>query len=63
MDMITETGVLKIGMKTHLIVSAVIMLLAYLFANAYFAPIVLGVVSHLLSDLQYVRRFTASVEQ
>lgn len=60
MDMITETGVLKTGLKTHLIVSALLMLLVYYFSSAYFVPVALGVLSHMLSDLQNVRRISAN---
>lgn len=58
MDTITETGVLRTGLKTHLLTSAVIISLSYLFAHAYAVPVVAGVTSHILSDLQYLRRLT-----
>ena len=57
MDTITETGVLKIGLKTHFIFSALIVLLIYLFANPYFIPAVIGVVSHVISDIPNLWRF------
>ncbi len=51
MDTITEIGVLKIGLKTHLIIPALIVLLSYIFANVYFIPAAVGVVSHIISDI------------
>ena len=56
MDTITETGVLKTGLKTHLISSAAIILLSYYFFNDYFIPAALGVMSHIISDIPNLRR-------
>lgn len=56
MDTISETNVLKIGMKTHLIFSALIISISYFYLNAYFLPIALGVISHILSDIPNLRR-------
>jgi len=56
MDTITETGVLKIGLKIHLFSSTLIILICYLFLNSYLIPVTLGVVSHLISDIPNLRR-------
>ena len=56
MDTITETGVLKIGLKIHLFSSTLIVLICYLFLNSYLIPVTLGVVSHLISDIPNLRR-------
>lgn len=56
MDTITETGVLKIGLKTHLLSSTLIVLICYLFLNSHLIPVTLGVVSHLISDMPNLRR-------
>ncbi len=57
MDTIAETGVLRIGLKTHLIIPALIVLLSYFFANAYFIPAAVGVVTHIISDIPNLWRF------
>ena len=59
MDVIVETGVLRIGLKTHLVMSAFIMAACVLAAPAYIVPVAIGVLSHILSDLQYIRRLRA----
>jgi len=56
MDTIYETGVLAIAMKTHLIFSAIITILFYLSWSSYFIPVMLGVGSHLISDIPNIRR-------
>ncbi|MBI4651134.1 hypothetical protein HY745_07605 [Candidatus Desantisbacteria bacterium] len=56
MDTIIETGVLKIGLKTHLILSPIIIVASYFLAANYFVPVLLGVVSHILSDLPYLKK-------
>ncbi len=56
MDTITETDVLRSGLKTHLIFSALIIFLFYLFSNAYFVPAALGIASHIISDIPNLRR-------
>ncbi|MFA5116901.1 MAG: hypothetical protein WC486_06450 [Candidatus Omnitrophota bacterium] len=56
MDTIAETGILKTAMKTHFIISAVLILLSYCFLRPYFLPVTLGVVSHLLSDAPHLRK-------
>jgi len=55
MDTITKTGVLRAGLITHLLFSALIISLAYLL-GWYCIPITLGVVSHLVSDIPNLRR-------
>lgn len=56
MDTITETGVLKTGLKTHLFFSTLIILIFYLFLNNYLIAVILGVVSHLISDIPNLKR-------
>jgi hypothetical protein len=38
-------------MKTHLAVSALVLIAAIIFFKAFFVPVLIGVVSHLLSDV------------
>ncbi len=59
MDTITETGVLRTGLKTHLLISAAILQLCWYGAPAYFVPIAIAVMSHILSDIPNLRRLTA----
>lgn len=51
MQIITETSVLKIGLKTHFILPTFIALLSYFLFPAYFIPAAVGVVTHVLSDI------------
>lgn len=51
MQLIKEAGVLKTGLKTHLISSCLIVLIFYSFFNTYYIPVLLAVISHLISDL------------
>ncbi len=59
MDTITDTGVLRTGLITHLFLSAAIILLCYFFTKAYAVPATVGTLSHILSDIRYVRRLAA----
>jgi hypothetical protein len=54
METIADTGVLKAAMKTHFVISAAVILLAWYFFNPYFLPVALGVISHLISDLPHL---------
>lgn len=56
MDTIAETGVLKSGMISHFILSLAFIFLSYFFWNAYFIPVTLGVVSHIISDIPNILR-------
>ena len=56
MDTITKTGVLRIGMKTHLVFSVLVISLFYLFRRAYLIPAILGIASHIISDIPNLRR-------
>lgn len=56
MDTIFKTGLWKIGLITHLALSVLIVILFYLFSNTYFIPIVLGVVSHIITDIPNLQR-------
>lgn len=58
MDTITETGVLKAGLKTHLFSSLFIILIGC-FLTSYLIPIILGVVAHLISDIPNLQRLLA----
>jgi len=51
-----EGGFIKTGLKTHLISSAMIATLSFYLLNSFFTPIVLGLVSHLLSDVIYTSK-------
>jgi len=59
MDTITETGVLRTGMKTHFVMAAIIPLLFLLFAKNYIVPVSVAVLSHILSDIPNMRRLQA----
>ncbi|MGQ9582188.1 MAG: hypothetical protein ACUVV6_01580 [Thermoplasmatota archaeon] len=56
MDTIAETGILKTGLKTHTLSSALIILIFYLFLSDYLVPVFLGVASHLMTDAPHLRK-------
>lgn len=56
MDTIFKTGLWKLGLVTHLTLSALLILLSYIFYSVYFIPVALGVVSHIISDMPNLRR-------
>lgn len=56
MNAITKTGVLKTGMITHLLGSAIVLLIAAHFLKPYVLPIMLGIISHIVSDIPNLRR-------
>ena len=62
MNIITQTGVLKKAMKTHLILSAILLLSTNLIAPTYQTPVVLGIISHLASDIPNVIRTRSHTE-
>ncbi len=55
-DVLAETGVLKVGITSHFIVSAFLVLFFYFYANTYFVPAVLAIISHMISDLPNYRK-------
>jgi hypothetical protein len=56
METIEKTGVLKIAMATHLLMSGAILLLTGIYVKGLFVPAVIGVVSHILSDIPNIRK-------
>ncbi len=56
MNTIFKTGLWKIGLVTHLALSVLIVILFYLFSNTYFIPAVLGVISHIITDMPNLQR-------
>lgn len=56
MDTIFKTGLWKIGLVTHLTLSALLILLPYVFSSAYFVPVALGVISHIITDMPNLQR-------
>jgi len=56
MDTIDETGVLKTAMITHIIISLSFIVIFYLFINILFIPCLLGVISHIASDVPNINR-------
>jgi len=59
MRALCETGVVKKVIVTHFSFSAVLILLFYFFANFYFVPVLLGVLSHLATDIRDVKKAQA----
>lgn len=55
MDTIAKTGILRICLKTHTLISMFAVLMFYFFGNDYLIPVVLGAASHLISDIPNLR--------
>jgi hypothetical protein len=55
-DVMAETGVLKTGMISHIILSAVLVVFFYLFSGDFFIPALLGITTHLITDVPNYRR-------
>jgi hypothetical protein len=56
MDVITELGILKKVMITHIISSILIILLFYFFINHYVVPVSIAVIIHIISDIPNIKR-------
>jgi len=56
MDTLAETGLLATAMKTHILISAAVVAVAYSFHKPYFIPATLGVLSHLITDTPHLRK-------
>jgi len=56
MDALADTGTLRIAMATHFMLAALAVALSYLYLGSYFLPAVIGVVSHLASDVPNMKR-------
>jgi len=56
MDIITELGILKKVMITHIISSMIIILLFYFFINHYFVLSSIAVITHILTDIPNIKR-------
>ena len=51
-----ETGTLKTVLITHVIFSLIIFLLFYLFLKPYIVPVIFGILTHLLTDIKYIKK-------
>jgi hypothetical protein len=51
-----ETGTLKTILITHMIFSLIIVLLFYLFLESYIIPVTFGILTHLLTDIKYIKK-------
>jgi hypothetical protein len=56
MDIVQQTGLRKLVHKTHLLMSAIILVSAYFYLPSFFLATSLGVASHLVSDFFHWRR-------
>ncbi len=52
---IAKNGILRTAAKTHIILSALFVALSYLLWPAYLTPSLIGIASHLLSDIPALR--------
>ncbi len=57
MNLLVRTGLIKLLVLTHLLISAVFILGSYLYFDIYLIPISAGVISHLISDMWELRKF------
>jgi hypothetical protein len=56
MDALAETGVLKTLIVTHILSSVVIIFVFKYYANDYLTPAVIGVLTHLITDIPHIDR-------
>ncbi|MFH1259657.1 MAG: hypothetical protein ABII74_07615 [Elusimicrobiota bacterium] len=56
MDTLMETGIWKTGLWTHPFLSIAIILLTYIYWPAFYLPVALGLISHLISDVPNLKR-------
>ncbi len=59
MQTITETGLLKTAMKSHIAIFFLLVILTRLFWPAWLLPVTVAVVTHLLSDIPNIRKAVA----
>lgn len=50
-NVIAETGVMKWGLTSHFIIAALLIISTWIFLKAYLFPVVIAVITHLLSDV------------
>ncbi|HEB02941.1 MAG TPA: hypothetical protein ENI12_06895 [Nitrospirae bacterium] len=56
MGVVTETGVLRTAMKTHWLIAIIIATAFYFGHSPLFIPVLIGLLSHLATDLPNIRR-------
>jgi len=61
MDALADTGTLRIAMVTHFLLAAIAVALSYQYLGNRFLPAVIGVVTHLISDLPNMKRALLAV--
>jgi hypothetical protein len=59
METISQTGILQKAMATHLIISALVCFLAWFFTRAFFYPVLIAVLTHILSDIPNILKVLA----
>ena len=60
MQAISDTGILKTAMKTHIAVSAAVIAVSFIFFKGLLLPVSIGVVSHILSDIPNISKALGS---
>ena len=50
MKILLKKGILKTGLKTHPLLSLIIILVSFLMVKSLLIPVLLGVISHLFAD-------------
>jgi hypothetical protein len=58
-DTLYETGLLKKAMLTHLAVSILLIVVTFFVSSFFIVPVVVGVVTHLATDIPHVKRIIA----
>lgn len=56
MKTLTETGVLRLAMASHMTIFVLLLVCGYFFLPAYFLPTAIAVVTHFLSDIPNMGR-------
>ena len=56
MDTFAQSGLLKVAMKTHMVIFFALPVLTYIFFPAYFLPVIVASITHFLCDIPNISR-------
>lgn len=52
-----KTGVLKTAMKSHFIILFIVLFFFYFYKSSYFLPVIIGMLSHILTDIPNIKNY------
>jgi len=63
MKILLEKGILRTGLKTHPLISLIMILVSFLLFRSFITPVILGAVSHLFADGLHVMALSKKSSQ